>query len=51
MDRPDGYSLEKRAEQLATEFARQARTAEYFNGLMRLMLGEPADTPAQPPQR
>lgn len=31
-------SLEKRAEQLATEFASQARTAEDLNGLMRLMM-------------
>ena len=31
-------SLHKRAEQLATEFARQARTAEDLNGLMRLMM-------------
>ena len=31
-------SLEKRAEQLATEFASQARTAEDLNGLMRLMV-------------
>jgi putative transposase len=31
-------SLHKRAEQLATEFASQARTAEDLNGLMRLMM-------------
>ena len=31
-------SLQKRAEQLATEFASQARTAEDLNGLMRLMM-------------
>jgi putative transposase len=31
-------SLQKRAEQLATEFATQARTAEDLNGLMRLMM-------------
>jgi putative transposase len=31
-------SLHKRAEQLATEFANQARTAEDLNGLMRLMM-------------
>jgi putative transposase len=31
-------SLQKRAEQLATEFANQARTAEDLNGLMRLMM-------------
>ena len=31
-------SLHKRAEQLATEFATQARTAEDLNGLMRLMM-------------
>lgn len=31
-------SLQKRAEQLATEFAGQARTAEDLNGLMRLMM-------------
>jgi transposase-like protein len=31
-------SFEKRAEQLATEFAGQARTVEELNGLMRLML-------------
>jgi len=31
-------SLEKRAEQLATEFANQARTAEDLNSLMRLMM-------------
>ena len=31
-------SLHKRAEQLATEFAHQARTAEDLNGLMRLMM-------------
>jgi transposase-like protein len=30
--------LHKRAEQLATEFANQARTAEDLNGLMRLMM-------------
>ena len=31
-------SLQKRAEQLATEFANQASTAEDLNGLMRLMM-------------
>src|SRR6266481_4198928 len=31
-------SLHKRAEQLAEEFASQARTAEDLNGLMRLMM-------------
>ena len=31
-------SLHKRAEQLATEFASQSRTAEDLNGLMRLMM-------------
>jgi putative transposase len=31
-------SFHKRAEQLATEFASQARTAEDLNGLMRLMM-------------
>ena len=31
-------SLQLRAEQLATEFANQARTAEDLNGLMRLMM-------------
>lgn len=31
-------SLQARAEQLATEFASQARTAEDLNGLMRLMM-------------
>jgi putative transposase len=31
-------SLQKRAEQLATEFASQAQTAEDLNGLMRLMM-------------
>lgn len=31
-------SLHKRAEQLATEFASQARTAEDLNGLLRLMM-------------
>jgi hypothetical protein len=31
-------SLHKRAEQLATEFASQARTAEDLNGLRRLMM-------------
>lgn len=31
-------SWQKRAEQLATEFASQARTAEDLNGLMRLMM-------------
>src|SRR5436190_7418811 len=31
-------SLHKRAEQLATEFASQAKTAEDLNGLMRLMM-------------
>src|SRR5215212_1139852 len=31
-------SLQLRAEQLATEFASQARTAEDLNGLMRLMM-------------
>src|SRR5438046_8495619 len=31
-------SLHKRAEQLATEFASQARTAEDLKGLMRLMM-------------
>jgi putative transposase len=31
-------TLHKRAEQLATEFASQARTAEDLNGLMRLMM-------------
>src|SRR5688572_25829036 len=31
-------SLHKRAEQLATEFANQARTAVDLNGLMRLMM-------------
>lgn len=31
-------SLQKRAEQLATEFASQVRTAEDLNGLMRLMM-------------
>jgi putative transposase len=31
-------SLHERAEQLATEFASQARTAEDLNGLMRLMM-------------
>src|SRR6266699_5860098 len=31
-------SLHARAEQLATEFANQARTAEDLNGLMRLMM-------------
>jgi len=31
-------SLQKRAEQLATEFASQARTSEDLNGLMRLMM-------------
>src|SRR5688500_15682361 len=31
-------SLHARAEQLATEFASQARTAEDLNGLMRLMM-------------
>jgi transposase-like protein len=31
-------SLHRRAEQLATEFASQARTAEDLNGLMRLMM-------------
>ena len=31
-------SLHKRAEQLATEFASQARTAQDLNGLMRLMM-------------
>jgi putative transposase len=31
-------SLQKRAEQLATEFASQAKTAEDLNGLMRLMM-------------
>ncbi|HEX5104043.1 MAG TPA: IS256 family transposase [Pirellulaceae bacterium] len=31
-------SLQKRAEQLATEFASQARTAEDLNGLIRLMM-------------
>ena len=31
-------SLQKRAEQLATEFAGQARTAEDLNGLIRLMM-------------
>jgi transposase-like protein len=31
-------SLQKRAEQLANEFASQARTAEDLNGLMRLMM-------------
>src|SRR4029079_570449 len=30
--------LQSRAEQLATEFANQARTAEDLNGLMRLMM-------------
>src|SRR4051812_43213769 len=31
-------SLQKRAKQLATEFASQAQTAEDLNGLMRLMM-------------
>ena len=31
-------SLQLRAEQLATEFASQAKTAEDLNGLMRLMM-------------
>src|SRR5262249_28403326 len=31
-------SLQLRAEQLATEFANQAKTAEDLNGLMRLMM-------------
>ena len=31
-------SLRSRAEQLASEFASQARTAEDLNGLMRLMM-------------
>src|SRR5580700_8926604 len=31
-------SLQSRAEQLASEFASQARTAEDLNGLMRLMM-------------
>src|SRR6266581_9110950 len=31
-------SFQLRAEQLATEFASQARTAEDLNGLMRLMM-------------
>jgi transposase-like protein len=31
-------SIQQRAEQLATEFAGQARTAEELNGLMRLMM-------------
>ena len=31
-------SLRSRAEQLATEFASQATTAEDLNGLMRLMM-------------
>jgi transposase-like protein len=31
-------SLQKRAEQLATEFASQSRTAEDLNGLLRLMM-------------
>src|SRR5947208_3666374 len=31
-------SLQRRAEQLATEFASQASTAEDLNGLMRLMM-------------
>src|SRR4029079_14551411 len=30
--------LQSRAEQLATEFANQAKTAEDLNGLMRLMM-------------
>jgi hypothetical protein len=31
-------SFQQRAEQLAKEFAREARTAEELNGFMRLMM-------------